>query len=80
MKVSGHPALGLGTIYNEELLADIATATHGSFYDVKTEDNLPGIFAKELEGLQQISIQNLRIAVKAGKAPVIGIRLMISPR
>ena len=59
--------LGFGDHYNEELLADIATATHGSFYDVKTEDNLPGIFAKELEGLQQISIQNLRIAVKAGK-------------
>lgn len=59
--------LGFGDYYNEELLADIATATHGSFYDVKTEDNLPEIFAKELEGLQQISIQNLRIGVKAGK-------------
>ena len=42
--------LGFGDHYDEEILSDIANATHGSFYDVKTEDNLPGIF-KELEGL-----------------------------
>ena len=60
--------LGFGDHYNEELLSDIATATHGSFYDVKSEDNLPVIFAAELEGLQEIAIQNLRIGVRPGTA------------
>ena len=60
--------LGFGDHYNEELLSDIATATHGSFYDVKSEDNLPTIFAAELEGLQEIATHNLRIGVRPGTA------------
>ena len=39
----------------------------GSFYDVKTEDNLPGIFKKELEGLLEVSVQNIQAKVKSSK-------------
>ena len=59
--------LGFGDHYDEEILSDIANATHGSFYDVKTEDNLPGIFKKELEGLLEVSVQNIQAKVKSSK-------------
>ncbi|MFP6899846.1 MAG: VWA domain-containing protein, partial [Opitutales bacterium] len=57
-------SLGFGRHYDEELLGDLARATDGNFYDVETEDKLPAIFAAELEGLQRVSVQNLRLRVR----------------
>jgi Ca-activated chloride channel family protein len=56
--------LGFGEHYNEDLLAGIAQATKGTFHDANSADKLPGIFAAELGGLQQISVQNLRVRIK----------------
>ena len=57
--------LGFGPTYNEDLMADLAKATNGQFYHADSPESLPGIFAAELEGLQNLSVQNLRVRVKA---------------
>lgn len=56
--------LGLGDDYQEHLLADLAAATGGGFYDANAPEKLPAIFAAELEGLQSIVIQNLRLRIR----------------
>ncbi|MGF1450935.1 MAG: VWA domain-containing protein [Opitutales bacterium] len=53
--------LGFGNGYDEDLLADLADATGGSFYDATDPERLPQIFAAELDGLQRIAAQNLRL-------------------
>jgi len=57
-------ALGFGDNYDEKLLADLASATNGQFYDADSPEKLPGIFTHELDGLQKLAIQNLRIRLK----------------
>ena len=56
--------LGFGEGYEERLLADLAGATGGGFYDANSPEKLPAIFAAELEGLQSIAIQNLRLRIR----------------
>jgi len=56
--------LGFGDNYNEDLMADLAQATNGQFYDADSPEKLPAIFATELEGLQNLCIQNLRVRIK----------------
>lgn len=56
--------LGFGDNYNEKLLADLASGTNGQFYDAHSPESLPGIFAHELDGLQKLAIQNLRVRLK----------------
>jgi Ca-activated chloride channel homolog len=56
--------LGFGDNYNEDLLADLAKVTNGEFYDADSPETLPAIFAAELDGLQKICIQNLRIRIQ----------------
>ena len=56
--------LGFGDKYNEDLMADLAQATNGQFYDADSPETLPAIFATELEGLQNLCIQNLRVRIK----------------
>jgi len=58
--------LGFGDNYNEDLMAELARATNGQFYDADSPETLPAIFASELEGLQKLSIQNLRVRVQPG--------------
>ena len=57
--------LGFGDKYNEDLMANLAQATNGQFYDADSPETLPAIFATELEGLQNLCIQNLRIRMKS---------------
>ncbi len=57
--------LGFGDNYNEDLLAELARATNGQFYDADSPESLPAIFASELEGLQKLAIQNLRVRIQA---------------
>jgi Ca-activated chloride channel homolog len=57
--------LGFGDKYNEDLLAALAQATNGQFYDADSPETLPTIFAAELDGLQKLCIQNLRIRIQA---------------
>src|SRR6185295_14828734 len=42
-----------------------ARATNGQFYDADSPETLPAIFASELEGLQKLVIQNLRLRIQA---------------
>jgi Ca-activated chloride channel family protein len=58
-------SLGFGDGYNEDLLGELATATGGTFYDANQADQLPDIFKSELDGLQNIAVQNLRLRFKS---------------
>lgn len=55
--------LGFGDQYSEDLLKNMAGASGGELHDANDPDRLPAIFATELEGLQSLAIQNLRIRV-----------------
>lgn len=44
-------------------MAELARCTNGAFYDANSPEKLPGIFAAELDGLQRIVVQNLRLRV-----------------
>lgn len=56
--------LGFGDGYNEDLMAELARATNGQFYDADSAETLPAIFASELEGLQKLAVQNLRVRIQ----------------
>ncbi len=43
--------IGVGDDFNEDLLTAMAEAGRGNFYYVENPDQIPAIFAKELEGL-----------------------------
>jgi len=58
--------LGLGDGYNEDLLDALAKATGGALHDANQADSLPDIFRKELDGLQSIVVQNLRLRARSG--------------
>jgi Ca-activated chloride channel family protein len=55
--------LGFGDGYQEELLESLATASGGNFYDANSPDKLPAVFEAELDGLQKIAAQNVRLRV-----------------
>lgn len=56
--------LGFGPAYNEQLLGLLSGATAGTFYDANSPEKLPGIFAAELEGLQGLAAQNVRLRIR----------------
>lgn len=56
--------LGFGPDYLEDVLVALADATGGKFYDANNPEVLPDVFDAELEGLQSLTVQNLRIRVK----------------
>lgn len=56
--------LGFGNDYNEDLMAECARVTGGQFYDAQSPEKLPAIFTSELEGLQKLVVQNLRVRFK----------------
>jgi Ca-activated chloride channel family protein len=56
--------LGFGESYDEDLMAEMSRITSGRFYDANSAENLPAIFTSELEGLQSLAVQNLRLRVR----------------
>jgi Ca-activated chloride channel family protein len=60
-------SVGFGDSYNEELLAELARVTSGQFYHVQSAEQLPAIFAAELDGLQKVTAQNIRLRVAPGQ-------------
>jgi hypothetical protein len=54
-----------GENYNEDIMAELARATNGQFYDAESPDKLPAIFASELEGLQNSASRTCACASKA---------------
>ncbi len=56
--------LGFGDKYSEDILRQLAKASGGDFHDADSPEKLPVIFKEELQGLQQITAQNVRMRVK----------------
>ena len=56
--------LGFGDNYSEDILRQLAKSSGGDFHDADSPEKLPVIFKAELEGLQQITAQNVRMRVK----------------
>jgi len=57
--------LGFGDGYSEDILRQVAKASGGDFHDADSPEKLPVIFKEELQGLQQITAQNVRLRVKS---------------
>lgn len=57
--------LGFGPSYNEDLLDAVAKATGGALHDANQPDQLPEVFRKELDGLQSVVVQNLRLRARS---------------
>ena len=53
--------LGLGAEFNEELLISIADLTKGNAYFIHDPQEIPAVFARELNGVQGIVLRNLEL-------------------
>ncbi len=60
----GITTIGLGDGFDEELMEGIADGGGGNFYYVEKPDDIPGIFAKELQGLLSVVAQHVHLTVK----------------
>jgi len=56
--------LGFGDYYNEDLLATISTVGTGAMHDATVPEAFQKIFMQELQSLQALSVQNLRVRVR----------------
>jgi Ca-activated chloride channel homolog len=56
--------LGFGANYNEDLMTTMAQVSGGQFYDADAPERFPAIFESELDGLQKLTVQNLRIRLR----------------
>jgi Ca-activated chloride channel family protein len=56
--------LGFGDSYNEEILLAMSGVGHGQLHDADSADKFPAILAHELDGLQKITAQNVRLRVE----------------
>jgi len=54
---------GVGDHFQEDLLVDMAEAGGGNFYYISSPDTLPEIFNEELQGLLNVTGQNLELAI-----------------
>ncbi len=55
--------VGVGLHFNEDLLIQLAEAGKGSYYYVREADEIPGVFASELQGLLSVVAQNIGLQV-----------------
>jgi Ca-activated chloride channel family protein len=56
--------LGFGNSYNEQILAAMSAVGHGQLHDADSAEKFPAILAHELDGLQKITAQNVRLRVE----------------
>jgi Ca-activated chloride channel family protein len=56
--------LGFGANYNEDLMTAMAQVSGGQFYDADAPERFPAIFESELDGLQKLTVQNLRLRLR----------------
>jgi len=68
-------ALGVGADFNEDLLAAMAEAGGGNFHFIANPDELPAIFAEELQGLLATVAQGLELQFRA--APGVAISRVV---
>lgn len=57
-------SLGFGDGYNEQILAAMSKVGQGQLHDADSPEKFPVILADELDGLQKITVQNLRLRVQ----------------
>jgi Ca-activated chloride channel family protein len=63
-KGMGLSCIGVGDDFDEDLLTAMAEAGRGNFYYIDNPDNIPAIFAEELQGLLQVVGQGLQLEIK----------------
>lgn len=56
--------VGLGVEFNEELLINIADMSKGNAYFIHDPQDVPTVFARELNGVQAISLRNLELKLR----------------
>jgi hypothetical protein len=56
--------LGFGDGYNENILAAMSKVGQGQLHDADSPEKFPIILADELDGLQKITVQNLRLRIR----------------
>jgi Ca-activated chloride channel homolog len=56
--------LGFGDSYNENILVAMSKVRQGQLHDADSPEKFPVIFADELDGLQKIIVQNLRLRIQ----------------
>lgn len=59
-------SIGVGEDFNEDLLVAMSEAGRGNFYYIKNPDEIPGVFAEELQGLLKVVAQGIRVTVTGG--------------
>jgi Ca-activated chloride channel family protein len=67
----GITTMGVGEGFDEELMETIADNGGGNFYYIDQPDQIPQIFAKELEGLLKVVAQNVQL--KLSPSPFVQI-------
>ncbi|CAM3996313.1 VWA domain-containing protein [Cohnella lubricantis] len=60
----GISTLGVGHGFDEDLMEGIADEGGGNFYYIERPDDIPSIFAKELQGVLTVVAQNVRMKLK----------------
>ncbi|MFD1019772.1 VWA domain-containing protein [Thalassobacillus hwangdonensis] len=63
--------MGVSDHFDEELMEGIADAGKGNFYFIDKVEEIPDIFAKELEGLLSVVAQNITLTIKPKKGAEI---------
>jgi Ca-activated chloride channel family protein len=59
----GITTMGVGNGFDEEVLEGIADHGGGNFYYIEKADDIPTIFARELEGLCSVVAQNVQLSL-----------------
>jgi len=59
----GITTMGVGNGFDEEVLEAIADHVGGNFYYIEKADDIPNIFAKELDGLCTVVAQNVQLSL-----------------
>ncbi|MCU0352565.1 MAG: hypothetical protein MUD08_02310 [Cytophagales bacterium] len=57
-------AFGVGADFNESLMTNLAEFGSGNYYFIDSPDKIPSIFAKELQGLLSVVVQNTLLKIK----------------
>jgi Ca-activated chloride channel family protein len=59
----GLSTFGVGADYNEELLLQLAERGGANYYFIETPDQIPQLFARELQGLLSVVAQNAMLHI-----------------
>ncbi|MCL6613465.1 MAG: VWA domain-containing protein [Firmicutes bacterium] len=60
-------AVGVGRHFDEDLLLALAEAGGGNYYYLKDPDEIPGVLARELQGLLSVVAQAVRVTAMGGE-------------